>query len=881
LEEQFETSVEHLERLLALEDRFAKEGLTFDDVLLQPAESHVLPNDVSTRTRITRGIELAIPIVSAAMDTVTESRLAIALAREGGLGILHRNLSIEDQVAEVDRVKRSESGMIVEPVTLPPDARVTEALELMAAYHISGVPITDGDGVLVGILTNRDLRFEADHDQPVSALMTSRNLVTAPVGTTLAEAEEILHRHKVEKLPVVGEDGRLRGLITVKDIQKTIEYPQATKDGRGRLRVGAAVGVGSDAIERAEALAAAGADLLVVDTAHGHSGGVVEMVRTLKSRLHLELVAGNIATAEAAEALIEAGADAVKAGVGPGCLAAGTRVLMADSTYKNVEDVGAGDRVVNKHGEPVAVRRAWCTGVRDVIAVRHVAAPVETVVTADHYYWVGDLETVGASSIAARGHARLLEKPTKRGISKIDWKEIGAAEGDALLLPRRIAFELPDELSIDLREFAVRKEKQLARYRTEIRDSYALGYAFGAFLGDGDAHIARSRNSEMGRVAWTFGSAEQAVANKLADAVECATGVRPTSGRRGNTIRVYLYSLQWARLLTGFGKRQEKHLPRRFMCGSPFYVKGLYDGLVDSDGFHDQSGRVCFKNTSRQLVELFGVLCFLLWGSFPNVEREAPSAGGLEGTCDERCRESFKARLNVTHAKRHLSDYQVVKQLGQRELGIAVPVYDIEVDCPTHSFIADNAIVHNSICTTRVVAGVGVPQVTAIYDCARVCARHDVPLIGDGGLTSSGDIAKAIAAGADAVMVGSLLAGVEEAPGDVILLQGERFKEYRGMGSLGAMKARSFSKDRYFQGDVEDVDLLVPEGIEGRIPYKGPLRSVVHQLVGGLRQAMGYCGAATIDSMKQARFIRITGAGLRESHPHDVTITKESPNYRR
>src|SRR4051794_1424808 len=493
-----------IERLRALDDKFGREGLTFDDVLLRPAESHVLPNDVSTRTQLTPRISLAIPIVSAAMDTVTEARLAIALARVGGLGIVHRNLSIEDQVAEVDRVKRSEAGMIGEPVTLPPTAPMSDALELMATYHISGVPITDGDGVLVGILTNRDLRFENDATQPVCALMTSRNLVTAPVGTTLEQAEEILHRNKIEKLPVVDADGRLRGLITVKDIQKRMEYPDATKDERGRLRVGAAVGVGPDAVERAEALAAAGADVLVVDTAHGHSRGVIEMVARLKSQLSLELVAGNIATAEASEALIDAGADVLKVGIGPG-----------------------------------------------------------------------------------------------------------------------------------------------------------------------------------------------------------------------------------------------------------------------------------------------------------------------------------------------------------------------------------------SICTTRVVAGVGVPQVSAIYECAQVAARHGVSVIADGGMTSSGDLAKAVAAGADALMLGSLLAGVEEAPGDVILLQGERFKEYRGMGSLGAMKARGFSKDRYFQGDVEDVDKLVPEGIEGRIPYKGPLRGVVHQLVGGLRQAMGYCGAATIDEMKQATFVRITGAGLRESHPHDVTITKEAPNYRR
>jgi IMP dehydrogenase len=493
-----------IERLRALEDKFGKEGLTFDDVLLRPAESHVLPNDVSVATRLTPRIELAIPIVSAAMDTVTEARLAIALAREGGIGIVHRNLSIADQVAEVDKVKRSESGMIVEPVTLPPDAPVAQALALMERYHISGVPITDGDERLVGILTNRDLRFHRDAQQPVSALMTSRDLVTAPVGTTLEEASAILGRHKIEKLPVVDADGRLRGLITVKDIQKRIEYPDATKDEQGRLRVGAAVGVGPDAMERAEALVAAGADVLVVDVAHGHHENGAAMVRRVKERLDVEVVAGNVATAEGAEALVDAGADAVKSGVGPG-----------------------------------------------------------------------------------------------------------------------------------------------------------------------------------------------------------------------------------------------------------------------------------------------------------------------------------------------------------------------------------------SICTTRVVAGVGVPQITAVYDCARVLRARGVPLIADGGMQLSGDVAKALAAGADAVMLGSPLAGVEESPGEVILQQGQRFKTYRGMGSLGAMKARGFSKDRYFQGDVEDVEKLVPEGIEGQVPYKGPLRGVLYQLVGGLRQAMGYCGAATIEELKDARFVRITAAGLRESHPHDVTITKEAPNYRR
>src|ERR671911_2226375 len=301
---------EEIERLVAFERKFGKEGLTFDDVLLLPAESHVLPNDVSTVTRLTPSISLEIPIISAAMDTVTEARLAIALAREGGLGIVHRNLSIEDQVAEVDKVKRSEAGMIVEPVTLMPDHTVAEALELMERYRISGVPITDEAGVLVGILTNRDLRFETDSAQPVSALMTARNLVTAPVGTTLAEAEAILHRNKIEKLPVVDADGRLKGLITVKDIQKRIEFPKSTKDAQGRLRAGAAVGVGPDALERAAALVEAEVDVLVVDTAHGHSHGVLDVVRAIKRDHAVEVIAGNVATGEGALAVVDAGADA-------------------------------------------------------------------------------------------------------------------------------------------------------------------------------------------------------------------------------------------------------------------------------------------------------------------------------------------------------------------------------------------------------------------------------------------------------------------------------------------------------------------------------------------------------------------------------------------
>lgn len=484
--------------------KFAPEGLTFDDVLLVPAASSVLPKDVDLRTRLTREIELAIPIISSPMDTVTEARLAIALAREGGIGVVHRNLSIAAQVDEVDKVKRSESGMIVEPVTLGPDDRVRDALAMMERYHISGVPITDAEGRLVGILTNRDLRFEEQLDQPIRNRMTKENLVTVPVGTTLEEAKEILYHNKIEKLPVVDDEYHLKGLITVKDIQKRIQFPNASKDAKGRLRVAAAVGTGASAMERVEALVAEEVDALVVDTSHGHHIDILRMVRDVKRTWEIPVIAGNIATGAATEALIEAGADAVKVGIGPG-----------------------------------------------------------------------------------------------------------------------------------------------------------------------------------------------------------------------------------------------------------------------------------------------------------------------------------------------------------------------------------------SICTTRVVAGTGVPQITAIWECARAAKPYGIPVIGDGGIQFSGDVAKAIAAGADTVMLGSLFAGVDESPGEVVLYQGERYKEYRGMGSLGAMKAR-FSSDRYFQEGVSgNVNKYVPEGIEGRVAYKGPLAALIYQLTGGLRSAMGYTGAADIAAMQRdTRFVRITSAGLRESHPHSIAITKEAPNYR-
>ncbi|MEX1139602.1 MAG: IMP dehydrogenase [Bacteroidota bacterium] len=476
------------------------EAITYDDVLLVPARSSVLPRQTVVRTRLSRHIELNIPLLSAAMDTVTESEMAIALAREGGLGILHKNMTIERQAEEVDRVKRSESGMIQKPITLEPERSVGEAMGMMKKYSISGIPIVKEDK-LVGILTNRDLRFEPNLELQIGNIMTHGSLITAPVGTTLEEAEAILQKHRIEKLPIVDKNGRLKGLITFKDIQKKKRHPFACKDKHGRLRVGTAVGVTSDTLERVTALIAAGTDVIFVDTAHGHSEGVMSMVKKIKSKFDIDVVAGNVATAEGTRDLIKAGADGVKVGIGPG-----------------------------------------------------------------------------------------------------------------------------------------------------------------------------------------------------------------------------------------------------------------------------------------------------------------------------------------------------------------------------------------SICTTRVIAGVGVPQISAIMECAEAARKSNVPIVADGGIKQTGDIAKAIGAGADSVMIGGLFAGVDESPGEKVLYEGRSYKMYRGMGSLEAMRAGS--KDRYFQDVEDDIQKLVPEGIEGRVPYKGILEETVHQMVGGLRAAMGYCGAKTIAEMKKnARFVRISDAGLRESHPHDISITKEAPNY--
>ncbi|MCI0703745.1 MAG: IMP dehydrogenase, partial [Planctomycetia bacterium] len=406
-----------------MQDRIAYQGITFDDVLLEPGYSDVVPKDTEVRTQLTRNVRINIPILSSPMDTVTESELAIALAQEGGIGIIHKNLSVAVQTREVDKVKRSENGIITDPITLPPDDTVGHARKIMEDHHISGVPITV-NGILKGILTRRDLKFLDNNELKLAEVMTKDNLVTAPENTTLDTAEKILTKNKVEKLLLVDDQFRLKGLITIKDIDKTLKFPHAAKDARGRLKVGAAVSVRD--YERAASLIEAGVDVLVVDSAHGHSRNVIETVREIKKRHSIDVIAGNVATAEGAKALADAGADGVKCGIGPGCFAAGTRVLLANGTYRNIEEVRAGDRVINMNGQPVTVVKAWCTGIREVIAIRHTASFRETLVTANHRFYVG--QRTSATSNENNGSTATLTKPK----TKLRWKAIGELDGEVL-----------------------------------------------------------------------------------------------------------------------------------------------------------------------------------------------------------------------------------------------------------------------------------------------------------------------------------------------------------------------------------------------------------------------------------------------------------------
>jgi IMP dehydrogenase/GMP reductase/intein/homing endonuclease len=931
------------------------EALTFDDVSLVPGRSDVLPTEADTTTRFSRNIPLNIPISSAAMDTVTESHLAIAMAQAGGIGVIHKNLSIDAQRDEVDKVKRSESGMIVDPVTMTPDRRISEAMDVMERYRISGVPIVENNGHLVGILTNRDLRFESRLDLPISEVMTKENLITVPVGTTLNEAKAILQRHRVEKLLVVDEGFRLKGLITVKDIQKAIKYPLAAKDTLGRLRVAAAVGATSDFFERAQELVRVRVDALVIDTAHGHTEGVLSAVKRIKSRYpELDLVAGNVATAEATIDLLSAGVDAIKTGMGPGsiCLGGDALILMSDSSIKRIADVRVGDRVATHQGRVRPVTKTYRRKYRGaMIALNIGACPGKLRVTPNHEFlavtfdvperlrekngakyffstqaynsglrWVraDELKPQDVVSIPKRKYsieARMFDmalivphynsddgfiwanRPS-RNFNEENYRQLAArfgttprVVGSIVTRKRRVEDDLQTRVDAYLDEVGYVRYIRPEKLNRFIALDSSLMRLLGYYVAEG-YNVGRANNRQA---RFAFGSHERAYVEDVYRLVDGIFGYRGTTThetpRHALEARVNNHAIAkfFERIIPG-GARN-KRLPGYVLNQTPECLRQLLIGALRGDGCLKNSRRIAYKTSSPHLAHQIAEV-FMRLGYVPSVQSYKSKRENwatmyhvrISGAqCARFAAEFPELGLVFPESIRAKQDYfsdenyiYVPVLSAEVEADQEIEVFNLEV-AEDHTYIANRVAVHN--CTTRVVSGAGVPQITAVMECARAARGSGAPVIADGGIKYSGDITKAIAAGADSVMIGSLFAGTDESPGEIILFQGRSFKAYRGMGSISAMKEGS--KDRYGQGGEMQVAKLVPEGIEGRVPHKGPLGALVHQLVGGLRAGMGYCGCRTVEELQEkARFIRVTSAGLRESHVHDVIITKEAPNYR-
>ena len=857
-----------------------REALAYDDVLLVPKLSNIYSRkNVDISSFLTNKIKLNMPIISANMDTVTESAMAIEMARQGGLGIIHRFLTIDDQVKEILKVKRSEAIVIENPYTLTPEHNLKDAKILMQDKNITGIPITDNVGRYVGILTNTDMMFEDNLLKQIKDLMTPKEKsIIGDINKDIENAKEILKQNKIEKLPLIDSKGILKGLITAKDITNREKHPLATKDKKGRLLVGAAVGVKGDYLDRTEALIKVGCDVLCIDVAHGHHDMTLSTIKNIKDRFgDVQIIAGNVATAEGTLDLINAGADCIKVGVGGGCFAAGTRVLMSNGIYKNIEEIKAGERVINKNGEPVNVKKAFCTGIKEVRKIRNSIFYEETHVTPEHRYWVGDLNTSSIETIQSRGYVRLLQKQSKTipKASKYKWKEVKDFRQDVLLIPREIKFELEQYFKINLKKRV--GGNWIIRYKylndVSLEPCYELGYIFGTFLGDGSSHSGISKkNSRVGSVRWYFGKHEIDKVNKLMKVIINIFNKECKVTYKENIIQVILYYKPFSDFLQSFGKKKNKELPQKYLINNREYLQGILDGLIDTDGNIEERGRIRFSNTSIKLIELFNIVHYLLKGVFPNNQKKKISKGNLKNANLDNFSQSYISEIINTGEKRLSEDYQVVKLLKNEKTDLCVKVYDLEIDCPTHSFIANNAIVHNSICITRIQTGCGVPQLTAVMDSAKVANEVGITVIADGGIKQSGDIVKALAAGASTVMLGNMLAGTDESPGQTIIKEGRKYKIYRGMAGFGANKSK---KERESGKDDADISDVVPEGVEGTIPYRGKVTEVIYQLIGGLKSGMSYCGSKSINELwKNAEFIRITGAGMKESRHHDVDLLK-------
>lgn len=933
-----------------------KEGLTFDDVLLVPAYSEILPGDTDTSTRFSRNISLNIPLCSSAMDTVTEAGLAIALAQQGGIGVIHKNFSIEHQAEEVDKVKRSESGMIVDPVTIEQDRPVSDALDVMERFRISGVPVVNESGFLVGIITNRDLRFETRFEIPVSEVMTGQpKLITVPVGTTLNEAKIKLQEHKIEKLLVVDGDGHLKGLITVKDIQKAIKYPSAAKDNLGRLRVAAAIGATGDYLERAKALINSRADAIVIDTAHGHSSRVIKAVKKVKAKFpETEIIAGNVATGEATKALIDAGVDAIKVGIGPGsiCLNSKALVLMHDNSIKQICDVRLGEKVITHLGRARTVTKTYRRKYQgEMIEINAAGCPDKVQATPNHEFLAITFDA--SDKIKSKCGAKyFFSKPKyNKGLCWVRADKLKSQ--DVLVIPKqkyeaetcffdlldavphynfdthsiwgnKIGFnpnkenyrELSEKfkttsrviesivrgkrkttntLSIEINQYLNETNYQRILQPQKLHRFISLDENLMRLIGyfTAEGYIVGNLNNRQLRFA--FNENETDFCNDVKNLVNKIFGYNKTAFRKTprRAVEVMIHNHAIAKFFEWLLPKGaiNKRLPDFVLNQSTENLRQLLIGALRGDGCLKDARRIGYKTASPHLAHQIAEI-FMRLGYLASIQSYRPK--------NENYSTNYYVRIGGEQAKQFAVEFpelnldfpeniktkqdvfadedyfyvaiRLVKTLENQELD----VFNLEVE-EDHTYIANRVAVHN--CTTRVVTGAGVPQITAVIECVNAAKGSDVPIIADGGVKFSGDVIKAIVAGADSVMIGSLFAGTEEAPGEVILFQGRNFKTYRGMGSIGAMKKGS--SDRYAQEGTVADSKYVPEGIEGRVAYKGTVAEMVTQLVGGLRSGMGYTGCKNIKELQEnAKFIRITNAGLRESHVHDVIITKEAPNYR-
>ena len=732
----------------------------------------------------------------------------------------------------------------------------------MSKLSNSEIAFTFDDFVLIPQHSNVRSRKDPDVSVSLPGLSLEIPIISSPMNT-VTEEDMILAMRSM------GAGAVLHRYMSIEDQIKKCERLQdtvATNNLEATYFV--AIGATGDFVERALELTKVGVYNFCIDVANGHNQNCIDAIKTIKDKIpKAKIMAGNVSTYDGAYMLAQAGASSIRVGIGSGCFQADTRILMSNGTYKNIDKIQSGDMVINKDGNPVRVIKAWCTGIRKVIRLRHTQFYKPTYCTADHNYWVGNLNNLSKNTVSSRGYAKSLKA------NNIGWSEIGKIGRGTLTIPNNINFALPNDFSIELykRNGGNGFSNIINKLDAILEPSYDSGYIFGTFLGDGWASVATYKNSERGSVHWAFGLHEKSIADKLVLAINNTIGKMATIKKKKNMLLVSLYYKPLANYLFDFGKKNNKYLPQQLLVKNNQYLNGLYDGLLDSDGHIEKNGRTTFTNTSPQLIELFGILEYMLHGKFPNYQFRGKHSGGLKGKI-KNLNEAYLTRsLKVN---RIVHGYQLIKILDATTEYLEIPVYDIEVDCPTHSFIANNAVVHNSMCTTRVVTAHGIPLLSSLEDCARIKWKsngfsddspaqsefHDVALIADGGIRNSGDIVKALAIGADAVIIGGLLAGTKETPGTFIEEDSRLYKYYAGMAS-------EHGRGSWFDhGKIS----FIPEGVATKIPYEGKtVGKIIENLVGGLQSGMSYAGATNIRELQQkAQWMRITPAGQIEGTPH-------------